>query len=92
LAAREAFETIPDMWAVYGEPCSNCVHYSDGVYCVKGHSRQKTVRINMGHIPDADVRRKGGCPDHQIKEGDWWNEDPIRPFSGEYGGSKTSII
>ena len=85
------FQTIPDMYEVYGEPCSNCIHSVEDVYCKKDH-RQKRVNIECGHIPEVYVRRKGGCPDHKIKEGDWWGEDPIRPTSGCYGGSKTNIL
>ena len=86
------FQNIPMMFVVYGEPCSNCIHSEEDCYCHKGH-RQKKVTIHEGHIPEVYVRRKGGCPDHEIKEGDWWGEDPISPStSGVYGGTKTSII
>ena len=85
------FETIPDMWKVYGEPCSNCRRYIKGAYCFKRH-RQQRVTINKGHIPEVVVRRKGGCPDHKMKVGDWWGEDPIKPHSATYGGTKTNFL
>ena len=91
-ADKIQFETILDMFDVYGEPCSNCIYSEDNCYCHKNH-RQKTVLVSCGHIPEIKVRRKGGCPDHKIKEGDWWGEDPIRPgTTGDYGGSRTSIL
>ena len=89
--AKPEYQNIPAMFDDYGEPCSNCVHSAEDSFCRKDH-RQKVVSIYEGHISEVTVRRKGGCPDHQIKKGDWWGEDPIRAFSGEYGGSKTSII
>lgn len=87
----DEFETIPDMALVYDEPCSNCLHYSDGVCCTKGH-RQKTVIISTGRIAEVVVRKKGGCRDHNIKEGLWWGQEPYYYCSGCYGGSKRSVI
>lgn len=85
------FENIPEMFDAYGEPCSNCTLYDDGVLCTAGH-RQREVVINTGHIPSVTVRRRGGCPDHVIKEGDWWNEDPIKRHQSGYGGSSTNLL
>ena len=70
------FKTIPDMFEVYGEPCSNCIHSHEDCFCEKDH-RQKKVAIYEGHIPEVTVREKGGCSDHEIQEGNWWGEEPI---------------
>ncbi len=86
-----AFDTIPDVHAVYGEPCNNCTLWEDGVWCAKRH-RQKDVTVLQGHIPDLTVRRFGGCPDHALKEGVWWHEDPIKPHQSGYGGSSTNLL
>lgn len=83
------FEHIPEMAATFGEPCSNCAKY-DG-FCDLGH-RTKAVGIATGHIPEAIVRRVGGCSDHVFREGDWYGEEPLYRCSGDYGGSKTSIL
>lgn len=89
---KPEFEDIPDMAAVYGEPCNNCALWSEGLWCEKGH-RQKDVVIATGHIPDLTVRRVGGCSDHAMKEsGPWWHEDPIKPHQSGYGGSSTNLL
>lgn len=87
-------ESVQEFFKIYGEPCNNCELYTDGVLCERGH-HQKSVGIATGHIPKLTYRRKGGCPDHVLlttKTDAWWGEDPIRPFSGDYGGSKTNIL
>jgi hypothetical protein len=85
------FESIPAMFVVYGEPCSNCTRYLEGAFCELRH-RQREVSIGTGHIPAVTVRRRGGCPDHNLKEGTWWGEDPIKPHQSGYGGSSTNIL
>lgn len=95
-AGREArisgcFASIPDMFDTYGEPCSNCQLFEDGLWCAKGH-RQKMVSIDTGHMPEVVVRRIGGCQDHKIMEGTWHGEDPVKPHQSGYGGSSTNIL
>jgi hypothetical protein len=86
-------ESIQDFYNRFGEPCNNCINYYHGAFCDLGH-RQKRVGISTGHIPELTYRRKGGCPDWKIDEGlgVWHHEEPLFKCSGEYGGSKTSII
>lgn len=86
-----SFANIPDVFDEFGEPCNNCKLYEQGMWCAKWH-RQKTVAIETGHIPELTVRRLGGCSDHQILEGTWHGEDPIKPFQSGYGGSSTNIL
>ena len=89
-----SLETIPDFFAIYGEPCNNCELYSDGCLCEKGH-RQHRVSISLGHIPELTCRKRGGCPDWIMltsKTDAWWGEDPLYRCSGDYGGSKTSLL
>lgn len=88
---RQDFRTIPDVYLVYGEPCNNCTLYYEGALCEKKH-RQKLVSVATGHIPELTVRRQGGCPDHELKEGVWWNEEPLQRTTGDYGGNPTSIL
>ncbi len=85
------FLNVQAMAEIYGEPCNNCNFYIDGTYCDKSH-RQKRVGIDTGHIPELVVRRKNGCPDHDIRAGIWWHEEIVRPFSSVYGGTKVNII
>jgi len=85
---------IREMAEIYGEPCSNCDNLADGGWCEKGH-RIKPVCVINGHIPEVLVRRKGGCPDHLLGTkwaNAWFGEDPIKPYSGVYGGTKTNIL
>lgn len=88
---QQCFESVPDMFAVYGEPCNNCLLFEAGMWCVK-HHRQKDVAIATGHIPELTVRRMGGCPDHQMMEGTWHNEEPPKRHQSGYGGSSTNIL
>jgi hypothetical protein len=85
------FENMPEMFDAFGEPCNNCTRYPDGLICDLGH-RQKVVRIASGHIPEVTVRKRGGCADHLLKEGDWWNEDPVKRHQSGYGGSSTNLL
>ena len=82
-----------DFYAVYGEPCNICKHYYHGSFCDLGH-RQKKITIETGHIPELVTRKKGGCPDHIIDQTleHWWHEEPLYRCSGDYGGSKTSLL
>lgn len=88
---RLEFDNPGELSLVYGEPCNNCVLWSEGLYCERRH-RQKDVAIAQGHIPVLTVRRIGGCPDHQIMAGTWWHEDPIKPHQSGYGGSSTNLL
>lgn len=89
--ASENVRDISELFGLYGEPCSNCSLWDGGVICIKRH-RQKTISIERGHIPEAVVRRRAGCPDHVLKDGHWWHEDPIKPHQSGYGGSSTNIL
>lgn len=86
-------ESIPAFYEVYGEPCNNCSHYYHGAFCDLKH-RQKKIEIGTGHIPQLTCRRKGGCNDWVIDETliVWHHEQPIMRCSGDYGGSKTSLL
>ena len=77
--------------ALYSEPCNNCALWEGGLWCARGH-RQKTIQMETGHIPELTFRKMGGCPDHVLKEGVWWWEDPIKPHQSGYGGSSTNIL
>ncbi|AGP86551.1 hypothetical protein I876_14330 [Alteromonas mediterranea U7] len=69
--AKPEYKNILAMFDDYGEPCSNSIHSAEDSFCRNGH-RQKVVNICEGHIPEVTVLKKGGCTDHEIKEGDWW--------------------
>lgn len=84
-------ESIPEVFEEFGEPCNNCKLWDDGILCLKKH-RQRKIHVATGHIPELVVRKIGGCPDHLIKEGVWWHEDPIKPHQSGYGGSSTNIL
>jgi len=87
-------DNVEGFFIIYGEPCNNCELYEDGVLCGKGH-RQHRVSIAMGHISELVCRKKGGCQDWTLltsKTDAWWGEEPLYRCSGDYGGSKTSIL
>lgn len=85
------FEDCIKLAEVYGEPCNNCNNYHNGSFCNKNH-RQKEALVEKGHIPFLTVRKMGGCPDHDMKTGLWWHENPPHGCSNGYGGTKTNIL
>jgi hypothetical protein len=94
MITRPHVTDIPVFFKIYGEPCNNCERYTDGCFCENGH-RQRTCAIRLGHIPELTYRRQGGCPDWvrlTSKTDAWWGEEPPYRCSGDYGGSKTSIL
>ncbi len=91
---RQAFESVQDFFNTYGEPCNNCELFTGGSLCENDH-RQRKVSISTGHIAELTCCRQGGCPDWIIltsKTDAWWGEEPLRPFSSVYGGTKTDIL
>ena len=88
----EHLDSIREMYELYGEPCNNCVNYT-GLSC-KLSNRTKRFIVDLGHISDVNVRRLGGCPDWQLDETltKWHGEISLYNVSGDYGGSKTSLI
>lgn len=85
--------SIPDFFIMFGEPCNNCVNYYKGSFCDLNH-RQKKITIATGHIAELTYRRKGGCPDWKLDTEliYWHHEEPRYKCSGDYGGSKTSLL
>jgi hypothetical protein len=89
--AMDHFETVFYAYCWYGDLCSTCKHLPDG-YCEQGY-RTKTAVILTGHVPDVVVRKKGGCEDHEWKDGClMWDEEPPVPRGDDYGGVSTSLL